>query len=63
MQSWIVILYIIVTKTKYRNGLNAAPDIMLIHLFQAGLASFCRKLVKTVLAKILLTMAKIIYNA
>jgi len=24
--------YIIATKTKYRNGLNAAPDIMIIHL-------------------------------
>jgi len=27
MRSWIVILYIIAMKTKYRNGLNAAPDI------------------------------------
>jgi len=34
MQSWIVILglYIIATKTKYRNELNAAP-YMIIHLF------------------------------
>src|SRR6218665_2112398 len=31
MQTWIVILYIIATKTKYRNGLNAAPDAI-IHL-------------------------------
>jgi len=27
MQSWIVILYVI-AKKKYRNGLNAAPDII-----------------------------------
>jgi len=32
MRSWIVIIYIIATRTKYRNGLNAAPDIMIIHL-------------------------------
>jgi len=31
MRSWIVVLYIIAMKTKYRNGLNAAPD-MIIHL-------------------------------
>jgi len=31
MQNWIVILYIIATKTRYRNELNAAPDIMIIH--------------------------------
>jgi len=31
MQSWIVILYIIAPNTKYRNGLNAAAD-MIIHL-------------------------------
>jgi len=30
MRSWIVI--IITTKRIYRNGLNAAPDIMIIHL-------------------------------
>jgi len=27
MQSWIVILHTIATKTKYINGLNVAPDI------------------------------------
>jgi len=27
MRSWIVILYIIATITKYRTGLNAAPDM------------------------------------
>jgi len=32
MRSWIVTLYIIATKTKYRNGLNAAPNVMIIHL-------------------------------
>ena len=33
VQSWIVILYVI-AKKKYRNGLNAAPDIRhtIIHL-------------------------------
>jgi len=31
MRSCIVILYIIATKTEYRNELNAAPD-MIIHL-------------------------------
>src|SRR6218665_3371775 len=30
MQSWIVVLYIIATKTKYRNGLNAALAVALI---------------------------------
>jgi len=30
MRSWIAILYIIATKTKFRNGLDAAPDIMII---------------------------------
>ena len=31
MRSWIVIdlLFIIATKTKYRNGLNAAPDMII----------------------------------
>ena len=32
MRSWIVILYIIARKSKYRNGLNAALYIMIIHL-------------------------------
>jgi len=31
MRSWIVILYNIATKTEYRTGPNAAPD-MIIHL-------------------------------
>jgi len=26
MRSWIFVLYIIATKTKYINGLNVAPD-------------------------------------
>jgi len=30
MQSWIVILYIIATKTKYRTGPNAAPDMIIL---------------------------------
>jgi len=40
MRSWIVILYIIATKTKYLNGLNAAPDIMIIHLSRIKIKNF-----------------------